>query len=246
MSRARSSKGRRRKGIHHVSNKEGPADGADLTLMYRHRFSDAERQAMTKVWRVLIDHFFQKWIGPEDAVLDVGAGLCNFINQIDAGRKVAADADTSVGERCAAGVSFVECGCEALGEADLGGKFDVVFVSNLLEHLANGDAVLALLASIRGHMNPGSRLIILQPNFALVGASYFDFIDHKTILTDKSLSEALALSGFDIIYLKRRFLPYTSKSSIPKAPWLVRLYLMLPIAQYFFGKQTLVVARPTP
>ncbi|MCU7374975.1 hypothetical protein PEC18_30120 [Paucibacter sp. O1-1] len=40
-----------------------------------------------------------------------------------------------------------------------------------------------------------------------------------------------------------RFLPYTTKSRLPKAPWLVSLYLKLPFAWRFVGKQALVVAR---
>ena len=83
--------------------------------------------------------------------------------------------------------------------------------------------------------------MILQPNFALVGPRYFDFIDHKTILTDASLVEALELTGFQVEEIKRRFMPYTSKSRLPKWPWLVRLYLKCPPAQFLLGKQTLVV-----
>jgi len=199
---------------------------------------------MAKVWRVLIDHYFQRWVRPDDAVLDVGAGLCNFINQVRAGRKIAVDIDPAVAERCSPDVTFIECPCADLADADLGGKVDVAFVSNLLEHLDDSDAVLSLLTALRGHLNPGGRLIILQPNFALVGARYFDFVDHKTVLTDMSLIEALELTGYRITHMKRRFLPYTSKSAIPKAPWLVRLYLMMPIAHYFMGGQTLVVATP--
>ena len=40
-----------------------------------------------------------------------------------------------------------------------------------------------------------------------------------------------------------RFLPFTSKSALPKWPWLVQLYLRLRPAQWLFGKQTFVVAR---
>jgi len=214
----------------------------DLTRIYRHRFSDAERDAMARVWRVLIDHCFQRWIGPGDAVLDVGAGLCNFINQVAAGRRVALDADPSVAGRCAPGVEFVHA--ESLADMEAEPRFDVIFMSNFLEHLASGEAVLEILRHARRRLNPDGRLIILQPNFALTGAAYFDFIDHKTVLTDKSLVEALELTEFRVLHLKRRFLPYTSKSSIPRAPWMVRLYLYCPPAQYFMGQQSLVVATP--
>ena len=146
-----------------------------------------------------------------------------------------------VAEHCSPDVDFVHA--DSLSAKDLGGPFDVIFMSNFLEHLESGRQVMAFLEDMQPHLAEGGKLLILQPNFELVGAAYFDFIDHKTILTDKSLIEALELTGYEIAYLKRRFLPYTSKSSIPRAPWMVRLYLAFPPAQYFMGKQSFVVAR---
>lgn len=218
--------------------------GSDLSAMYGRRFNANDRRAMEAVWRVLNERFFRKWIGPNDSVLDVGAGLCNFINTVHARRKVAMDADPSVVARCAPDVAFVHA--KGLSDVLLGENFDVVFMSNFLEHLESGKHVLEYLRDVRHRLKPGGRLLVLQPNFALVGPAYFDFIDHKTILTDKSLVEALELSGYHIVYLKRRFLPYTSKSSLPRPPWLVRLYLAFPPAQWIMGKQTFVVATPAP
>ena len=40
----------------------------------------------------------------------------------------------------------------------------------------------------------------------------------------------------------KRFLPYTTKTRLPKAPSLLRLYLALRPAWVVFGKQSLVVA----
>ena len=211
-----------------------------LKQIYRHRFSDQEAQAMNAIWQVLVTHFFQRWIIADAEVLDVRAGRCTFINNVQAKRKVAFDANPAVAEYCLPDVQFVNG--EDLSPDQFEAKFDIVFVSNFLEHLESPDAVLDLLAKIKKLLKPKGRVLILQPNFALVGGRYFDFIDHKTILTDRSLIEALELTGYEVSYLKRRFLPYTSKSSIPKSPWLVRLYLMIPVAQYILGKQTFVVA----
>lgn len=214
---------------------------ADLQSMYSYRFSDAHKAQMAAVWRVLVDDVFQRWISPTAAVLDVGAGFCNFINQVRAGRRVATDANPHVAANCAPGVEFIQAA--GLDGVELGGRFDVAFMSNVLEHLDGPDQVLQCLKDLHGHLNNGGRLIVLQPNFALVGPAYFDFIDHKTILTDRSLVEALELTGYRILYVKKRFLPYTSiQSKLPRSPWLVRLYLKLPLAQFFMGKQTLVVA----
>ncbi len=216
----------------------------DLESVYKHRFSDAEKAALSGVWKVLIDDFFSKWIAADASVLDVGAGHCNFINHVQARRRVAVDANPAVARNCTEGVEFVEA--SSLAGVDLGEPFDVAFMSNFLEHLENSNDVLAMLASIRRQLKPDGRLIILQPNFALTGSKYFDFIDHKTILTDKSLVEAVEISGYAVAYLKKYFLPYTSKSALPKKPWMVRLYLKIPLAHYFLAGQSLVIARPDP
>jgi hypothetical protein len=67
-----------------------------------------------------------------------------------------------------------------------------------------------LLMRVKELLRPEGKLIVLQPNFRLLGAAYFDFIDHKTILTDKSLEEALTVAGFTITRKIIRFLPYTT------------------------------------
>lgn len=211
----------------------------DLERLYRYRFSREERQRLDGVWKVLVDDFFSRWIRPDDAVLDVGAGTCLFINNVRARRRVALDVNSMVEANCAPGVEFATS-LDALGED----RFDVAFMSNLLEHLSGAAEVVELLSGVRRRLQPRGRLIVLQPNFALVGARYFDFIDHRTVLTDRSLAEALALAGYRIVFLRKRFLPYTSKSRLPKAPWLVRWYLKFPPAQYLLGKQTLAVAEP--
>ena len=88
---------------------------------------------------------------------------------------------------------------------------------------------------------PGGRVVILQPNIRLVGGAYWDFLDHRTALTEKSLVEAAELAGFELSHLVTRFLPFTTKSRLPSAPGLVRWYLRFPPAWYLLGKQTLYV-----
>ena len=70
-------------------------------------------------------------------------------------------------------------------------------MSNYLEHLPSGDAVIAQLEVARRLLKPGGRVLVLQPNIRLVGAAYWDFIDHKVALTEKSLVEAGELAGLE-------------------------------------------------
>lgn len=82
----------------------------------------------------------------------------------------------------------------------------------------------------------------MQPNIKYIGADYWDFFDHHTPLTDKSLKEALELTGYQVKVLIPKFLPYTTKSRIPQYPWLVAIYLHVPFAWKIMGKQILAVA----
>jgi Methyltransferase domain len=220
------------------------ADGplaAVLQRLYRTRFSAAEIAAMQKVWRVLVRDFFQKRIRPDSTVLDVGAGPCLFINEVRARRRIALDANPDLAIHAGPGVETVVSANLSLDEIP-DGTVDHVFLSNFLEHLPDYRSVLDLLARVHGKLTGKGTVLVLQPNFRLAPSHYFDFIDHSMILTDVSLREALDAAGFGIREMKTRFLPLTSKSRIPKAPWLVSLYLRLPPAQWLLGKQTFVVA----
>jgi hypothetical protein len=104
--------------------------------------------------------------------------------------------------------------------------------------------VIAQLAEIRAVLKPDGRLIVLQPNIRYIGSAYWDFIDHRDAQTERSQVEAAHAAGFEVETLIKRFLPYTTKTRLPRSGWLVRSYLRLPIAWRLMGKQTLLVARP--
>ena len=103
--------------------------------------------------------------------------------------------------------------------------FGTVFMSNYLEHLESSDAVIQQLSVVRRLLAPGGRAIVLQPNIRLVGPRYWDFIDHRVALTERSLLEAAELAGLRTHTLVTRFIPYSTKGRLPAAPWLVRAYL---------------------
>lgn len=223
-------------------------EGGDLAVilerLYARRFSEGDLEEMRGVWRALVHGFFQRRIRPEATVVDVGAGACLFINEVRAARRMALDANPDVVKRAGPGVEAVvttDLSLRELEDASVGH----VFLSNFLEHLPDHRAVLALLATVRRKLEPGGTLLILQPNFRLEPRRYFDFVDHQVILTDVSLIEALEVVGYEIREVRARFLPFTSKSLLPRWPWLVSLYLRLPPAQWLLGKQSfLVAARP--
>jgi SAM-dependent methyltransferase len=213
-----------------------------LQRIYENRFPPHEIEAMRAVWKVLVREFFQSRVRSDATILDVGAGACLFINEVSARRRIAVDANPNLAKFAAAGVEAIVTQDLSLAEVP-DTSVGHAFLSNVLEHMPNFLGVLGLLGAIHRKLEPGGTLLVLQPNFRLLPGRYFDFIDHQVILTDASLREALESVGFEITEERVRFLPFTSKSALPKWPWLVQLYLRLRPAQWLFGKQTFVVAR---
>ena len=214
----------------------------ELEKLYRHRFDEQDLPAKKAVWKVLCEHFFSSYVRPQDVVVDVGAGYCEFINQIKARRRIAVDLNARVSEFAAPGVEWLQESCTELGSiAD--NSVDVVFMSNFLEHLPSKQVVLDTLATTRRILRQGGLAIILQPNIRLLPGKYWDYFDHHTPLTDKSLVEAVTMLDMQPVRVIARFLPYTTKSVLPQWPWLVKLYLRLPLAWWLLGKQSLVVAK---
>ncbi len=215
----------------------------DLKQLYRNRFDETDRARKARIWDVLYQHVFSRWINSTDTVLDLGAGFCEFINSVRAGRRIAVDLNPDTASLAAPGVEV-----RASSASDLSflgaGTTDVVFSSNFLEHLANKDEVSKVLAEAHRVLRPGGTLILLGPNVRLIPGAYWDFFDHHVPLSDRSLSEALSITGFDILRVEPRFLPYTTRSALPQAAWLVALYLKLrPLSSSLIGKQFLIIAK---
>ena len=193
------------------------------------------------MWRVLCRDYFHRFIKPNDTVLDLGAGYCEFINNIECGQKIAVDLNAATKKKAARGVKVYQALSTKLPKT-LTGKVDVVFTSNFFEHLDSKNEFIDTLKEIRRVLKRGGRLMVLQPNIRLVGSQYWDYVDHTLPLTEKSLHEAFSLTNFEVDYEKVHFLPYTASSRIPAWPFLIKLYLRIPPIQFLMGKQTFVIA----
>ncbi|HEY0179046.1 MAG TPA: class I SAM-dependent methyltransferase [Dokdonella sp.] len=214
---------------------------ADLERLYAQRFPEKELAQKHAIWQVLCADFFSRYVKPTDTVVDVGAGYCEFINNIRAAERIAVDLNPDVRRFAAPDVRVINASCTAIGEL-AGASVDAVFMSNFLEHLPSKALVLDTLREAHRILRDGGRVIVLQPNIRFLPGEYWDYFDHYTPLTDRSLVEAVQLAGFAPEVVIPRFLPYTTKSRLPKAAVLVRWYLKLPPAWRLLGKQALVVA----
>lgn len=218
-----------------------PTDPTELQQIYQRRF-DEHLVYRNEVWRVLSSKFFSRYIPRTAIVLDLGCGYAQFINNIECQKKLAMDLNPGARKYLSPDVTFLEQDCSqpwALPDESL----DVVFTSNFFEHLQSRQLLGDTLVQAYKALRKGGRLIALGPNTRYVGGAYWDFWDHHIPLTDRSLSEALEIQGFQLEQVFDRFLPYTMVNSRQYPLALVTLYLLFPLAWKFMGKQFLVIAR---
>ena len=213
----------------------------DLSSVYANRFTSGDSERRSAVWRELVK-FLGRFVPLEATVLDLACDRGDFINQVAAADRWAVDL-RDVRAHLDPAVRFVQADGLLADTVLEPGSFDVVFMSNYLEHLASGDHVVEQLRVVARLLKPGGRVVILQPNIRLVGGSYWDFLDHKTALTERSLEEAADVAGLETVKIITRFLPYSTKSRLPQHALLVRFYLAVPIMWRLLGRQTLYVGR---
>lgn len=213
-----------------------------LSHLYRERFTDDDRAFKEKAWRVLCERFFQRYVGSDDTVLDVGAGHCEFINAIRCGEKIAIDLNPDIVAFAREAEALIGSSTDMAAIRD--GSVDVAFSSNFLEHLPSKEDVLKTLSECYRVLRPQGTLIVLMPNIRYLNGRYWDYFDHHIPLTHHSLVEALTLSGFSPMSVVPRFLPYTVKQrALPKSLLLLRIYLRARFLWPLFGRQMLVVAK---
>lgn len=187
------------------------------------RYTPDDRRA--PVWRHIV-RYLSSWIPSDAAVLEIGAGYCDFSNAVAAVSRTAVDRDPTFVHHAGAGVRTIVSSCDDLSVL-ANGSFDVVFASNLLEHLER-PVLEATLAEVTRVLRPCGRLVLVQPNFRLCPRQYFDDYTHVAIFTDRSLPDLLEAHGFHRRHVEARFLPLTMRSRLSGGHRLVPLYLRLP------------------
>lgn len=191
-----------------------------------------------RLWKTLCEAYFSRRIQPGFCVLELGAGYGHFINHVRCERRLAVDQWQGF-------LEFLDAGVEGhVGSAsDLGfipdASVDFAFASNLFEHLTR-EELAATLEALKTKLRPGGTLTLLQPNYRFAYREYFDDYTHVSVFSDRSLCDFLSSHGFQVTEVRPRFLPFSIKSRFPVSPWLIRLYLLLPVKP--FAKQMLLRA----
>ena len=212
----------------------------EAETLYRNRFSRADEVRKERVWQVLVRDYLQRFVRPSDTVLDIGCGYGEFLNNIVAGKRIGVDANPAVKSHLSPEITLHIGDVTKLSFLE-DASVDVAFTSNCLEHLQDKAAVEALLVEVKRVLRDGGRLVLMGPNARLVAGAYWDFWDHHIPLTERSLSEALSSKGFGIDRCIAGFVPYSTRSRLPQAPFLVRAYLRMPFMWRWFGRQFLIV-----
>ena len=213
-----------------------------LPDIYDARFDEREVSAKDAVWREIV-RYLQRYVDSDAPLLDVACDRGHFVRWVRARERWATDI-RDVSASLPEDVRFLQASGLDLGAKAPAGHFGTIFMSNYLEHLESGEAVIDQLRVANSLLRPGGRVIVLQPNIRLVGSRYWDFIDHRVALTERSLLEAAELAGLRTTELVTRFLPYSTKGRLPAHPGLVRAYLAFRPAWWLMGKQTLYVGEP--
>jgi len=212
-----------------------------LQELYANRFNNREKQSKEALWKVLCASFFQQYIPLDSRVIDIGAGFCEFINNISCKEKYAIDLNEETSAYAHPSVKVLK-DFSSLPEQSL----DIAFMSNFLEHMNSKEDVLQILSKAYRVLKINGSILILQPNIRYAYKEYWDFFDHHIPLSDKSLAEALRITGFSIELLIPRFLPYTTKSRLPQHQYLVKFYLQLHFLWNIFGKQAFIIGKKFP
>lgn len=193
------------------------------------------------VWKEIV-RYLSDFIPKDGVVLDIGAGYCDFINNVKSKVRIALDYSPDFKQYAKEGIKTIESSVTDMKEVS-GDTVDVVFASNLFEHLSD-DELAKTVGEVKRVLKKGGRLILMQPNYRLSYKTYFDDPTHKKVFSDTALRAFLVSFGFEIELAKPRFLPFSLKSRpsiIPVLPIVIRAYINSPIKP--FAGQMLFVAK---
>lgn len=211
---------------------------AQISKIYKKRFFETGTEYRDKMWSVLCKNFFQKYFDKNDTVVDIPCGYCEFINNIEVKNKIAIDLNPESSKYANKEVVFLNSTSEKI---PLNNKsVDKIFVSNFFEHLTR-DQIVNTISEFKRILKKGGKVLVLQPNIRFCAKDYWMFFDHITPIDDRALDEVFSIKGFKLFEKIDKFLPYSTKSKLPKSLVFIKIYLKYRILWSVFGKQSILV-----
>lgn len=197
-----------------------------IDAYYKSRFTFNKDRDV--VWKEIV-RFLNPFLKDAQVILDLGAGYCDFINNVTAQKKIAVDMSPELSRYAHDDVKLVNSLATDLSAVN-DSSVDCVFSSNLLEHLTDSE-LAACLSEVKRVLKKGGLFITMQPNYRLAYKTYFDDFTHKKVFSDESLKGFLVAQDLTIVKYWKKFLPFALKSRpsvVPVHPLLIRAYLHSP------------------
>ena len=213
----------------------------DNNRIYEYRFQNVDKKKKLITWQVIANYIFRELNAPT-SIIDIAAGECEFINAVPVEEKWAVDLNSEFISKFVNKNIRVKTG-NALQLNLPEEYFEAAFISNFLEHLNSHEEIHTVLTNIYQALRKDGRIAVIGPNFKYCSTEYFDFADHKIILTHISLEEHLYNAGFKIVKVFPKFLPVSFRGKLPVNKFIVKTYFTFPILWKIVGKQFLVIAK---
>lgn len=183
----------------------------------------AENVGRSKVWKAIVEYLSKYSELELPKIVDVGCGYGDFINHVQGARLVAVDLNPDAEKYLKEGVEFFCSSATDLSFIE-SASMDMLFTSNLLEHLTDSDLDSAISEFARV-LKVGGIVVTMQPNYFYAYREYFDDYTHKKVFSHESLVDWFTANGFSLVSIEKRFLPFSLKSRLPKSYLLTKLYL---------------------
>lgn len=207
-----------------------------------HQVHLKENKKRTIVWNVITE-YLANYIPVKASVLELGAGYCDWINNINASNKVALDIWDEMPKFAAPGIRTITADLSKGLKSYCDETYDVIVTSNLLEHF-QPDVTSQIVSDVFVCLNPNGVFILIQPNFRYSYRNYFDDYTHRSVFTHISMQNLLRAQGFTIKDVQPRFMPYSLRESkFPILPVFIKMYLALPFRP-FAGQMLIVANKP--
>ena len=199
---------------------------------YKSRYVFDPRRSF--IWKEIVG-FESKFIPKSGTVVDLGAGYCDFINNVNSKKKYAVDYSPELSKFASEEVIKINKEAWDLSEIE-DDSVDVVHASNLFEHFTD-EELSRVMKDVKRILKKGGKLILMQPNYRLNPKHYFDDPTHKKVFSDAALESFLLSQDMKIVLKMPRFLPFSMKSNssiIPNSllPLIVRIYIHSPVKPF--------------